>query len=173
MPSLASVRGEHLRERGLLRRDAGVEVPGGREPLERSTASGACAASPPASASAASSSSSSGTTRFASPHAQRLLGARSARRTRFSSSAFADADEPRQPLRAAEAGDDPELDLGLAEARRCGRDAQIARHRQLAAPAEREAVDGGDRDDRAALEAAQQRVRACDVGAGGGRRPSP
>ena len=57
------------------------------------------------------------------------------------------ADEARQPLRAAEAGDDPELDLGLAEARRARRDAHVARHRQLAAAAERQAVDRRDRDD--------------------------
>ena len=48
------------------------------------------------------------------------------------------ADEPRQALGAAEAGDDPELDLGLAEERRLGGDAHVAGHRQLAAAAEGE-----------------------------------
>ena len=137
------------------------------------TASGACAASWLASASAV-------VEQLARP-ARRGSRARSARAssaeigspTRFSSSAFAGADEPRQPLRAAEAGDDPELDLGLAEARRGGGDAQVARHRQLAAAAEREAVDGRDRDDRAALEGAQQLVRAGDEGAARPPRPSP
>ena len=57
------------------------------------------------------------------------------------------AHQPRQPLRAAEAGDDPELDLGLAEHRRARGDAHVAGHRQLAAAAEREPVDGGDRGD--------------------------
>ena len=57
------------------------------------------------------------------------------------------ADQPRQPLRAAEAGDDPELDLRLAEQRRARRDAHVAGHRELAAAAEGEAVDGGDRRD--------------------------
>src|SRR5205085_6056893 len=37
------------------------------------------------------------------------------------------ADEPRQALRAAEAGDDPEVDLRLAERRRHGCDAEVAR----------------------------------------------
>src|SRR4051812_6842102 len=48
------------------------------------------------------------------------------------------ADEPRQTLRAAEARDDPEVDLRLAEGGRLGRDAEVARHRQLAAAAERQ-----------------------------------
>ena len=57
----------------------------------------------------------------------------------------AGADKTRQPLRAAVAGDEPEVDLRLAELRRVGGDAQRARHRQLAAAAERVAVDRGDR----------------------------
>ena len=69
------------------------------------------------------------------------------------------ADQPRQALGAAEAGDDPEVDLGLAEGGRLGGDAHVAGHRQLAAAAERQAVDGGDRDHRAgAAEGAQQVV---------------
>ena len=54
------------------------------------------------------------------------------------------ADQPRQPLRAGIAGDDPEVDLGLPEPRRVGGDPERAGHRQLAAAAEREAVDRGD-----------------------------
>ena len=65
-------------------------------------------------------------------------------------------DEPRQPLRAAEAGDDPEVDLGLAERGREARDAHVARHRQLAAAAEREPVDGRDRHRPRLLPGAQQ-----------------
>ena len=42
-------------------------------------------------------------------------------------------------------GDDAEIDLGLAEARRGRGEAQVAGERHLAAAAEREAVDGGDR----------------------------
>ena len=69
------------------------------------------------------------------------------------------AHEPRKALRPAEAGDDPELDLGLAEERRLRRDAHVAGHGQLAAAAEGETVDRGDGDDARAREAAQQIVR--------------
>ena len=72
------------------------------------------------------------------------------------------ADQPRQPLGAAEAGDDPELDLGLAEDGRLGGDPEVARHRQLAAAAEGERVDRGDRRDPAAAHVAQQRVARVD-----------
>src|SRR5207237_3741839 len=51
----------------------------------------------------------------------------------------------RQALRAAPAGDDPKVDLGLAELRGTRRVAQVARERELAAAAEREPVDRGDR----------------------------
>ena len=54
------------------------------------------------------------------------------------------ADRARQALRAAGAGDDAELDLGLAELRGVGGDDDVAHHRQLAAAAEREAGDRGD-----------------------------
>ena len=57
-------------------------------------------------------------------------------------------DEPRQALRAAEAGDDAEVDLGLAEARRLRGDPHVAAHRQLAAAAVGHRVDRGDRDRR-------------------------
>ena len=74
------------------------------------------------------------------------------------------ADEPRQPLRAAEAGDDPEVDLGLAEARRLRGDPHVAGHRELAAAAERDGVDRGDRHRRGVLHraaAARARRRAA------------
>ena len=50
----------------------------------------------------------------------------------------------REPLRAADAGDDAELDLGLAEFGTVGGDDDVAMHGQLAAAAEREAGDRGD-----------------------------
>jgi hypothetical protein len=55
-----------------------------------------------------------------------------------------DADPAGQALGAAEAGDDPELDLGLAELRVVGGDDEVAGQRQLAAAAEGEAVDRRD-----------------------------
>ena len=58
---------------------------------------------------------------------------------RFISSALLGTDEAGQPLRAAEAGDDPQLHLGLAEDGRLGGDPHVAGHRQLAATAERQA----------------------------------
>ena len=51
---------------------------------------------------------------------------------------FVRADQARQPLGAAEAGDDPQLDLRLAEDGRLGGDPHVAGHRQLAAAAEGE-----------------------------------
>ena len=54
------------------------------------------------------------------------------------------ADEAGQPLRAAGAGDDAELDLGLAEFGGVGGEDEIAHHREFAAAAEREARHRGD-----------------------------
>ena len=54
------------------------------------------------------------------------------------------ADGARQALRAAGAGNDAELDLGLAEARVVGGDDEVAHHRQLAAAAERKSADRRD-----------------------------
>ena len=54
------------------------------------------------------------------------------------------ADDPRQPLRAGVAGDEPEIDFRLAELRGVGGDPDRARHRELAAAAQREAVDRGN-----------------------------
>jgi len=57
----------------------------------------------------------------------------------------------REPLRAAGAGHDAEVDLRLSELRRLRRDDQVARHRQLAAAAE--AIAGDGRDERRAQRA--------------------
>ncbi len=54
------------------------------------------------------------------------------------------ADQSRQALRAAAAGKESELHLGLAELGVFRRDANGAGHRRLAAAAERETIDGGD-----------------------------
>src|SRR5262249_61780148 len=56
----------------------------------------------------------------------------------------APSDQPRQPLRAAAAGKQSQLDLGLAELRVLDGDADGARHRRLAAAAQRKAVDRRD-----------------------------
>ena len=53
-------------------------------------------------------------------------------------------DEPRQALRAAGAGQEPELDLGQADAGARRRDAVMAAERELEAAAERRAVQRGD-----------------------------
>jgi hypothetical protein len=55
-----------------------------------------------------------------------------------------EADEAGQPLRAAAAGDQAELDLRLPELRVLGGDADVAAHRQLETAAETEAVDRRD-----------------------------
>ena len=72
------------------------------------------------------------------------------------------ADQPRQPLGAAEARDDPEVDLRLAERGRLRGDAEVAGHRQLAAAAERQRVHRGDRDRRGLLHPAHERVRGLE-----------
>ena len=54
------------------------------------------------------------------------------------------ADQARQALRAAAAGKETELHLGLAELGAVHRDPDGAGHRRLAAAAERKAVDGRD-----------------------------
>ena len=53
-------------------------------------------------------------------------------------------DQPGQALRRPRARDDAEKDLGLPDAHVVGGDPQVARHCQLEAAAERDAVDGGD-----------------------------
>ena len=54
------------------------------------------------------------------------------------------ADQPRHALRPAVARKDPEVHLGLAELGVLARDPDVARHRELAPAAEREAVDRRD-----------------------------
>src|SRR5258706_6550060 len=54
------------------------------------------------------------------------------------------ADRPRQALRAARAGHDAEIDLGLAELRIVGGNDDVAHQRQLVAAAERVTRDSGD-----------------------------
>src|SRR5207247_5906298 len=54
------------------------------------------------------------------------------------------ADRACQPLRAAGAGQDAEVDLRLAELRSLRRDDQVAQHGELAAAAETEAGHGCD-----------------------------
>src|SRR5262245_33527485 len=54
------------------------------------------------------------------------------------------SDQARQPLRAATAGEQSQLDLGLAELRALDRDADGARHCRLATAAQRKAVDCRD-----------------------------
>src|SRR5215831_3874586 len=54
------------------------------------------------------------------------------------------SDQPRQPLRAAAAGKQPQLDLGLAELRVLDGDTDGARHCRLATAAQRKAVDCRD-----------------------------
>ena len=54
------------------------------------------------------------------------------------------AAQPRQPLRAAGAGDDAEQHFGLADLGARHGDAVVAGHRELEAAAERVAVNGGD-----------------------------
>ena len=84
-------------------------------------------------------------------------------------------DQPRQPLRAAGAGDQAELDLRQAELRRRHGDAVMADQRDLEAAAERRAVDGGDDRLRRVLDralrlrqadAAERLAEFGDVGAG-------
>ena len=71
------------------------------------------------------------------------------------------ADEARQALRAARAGNDPEQDLGLTEARGLARDPQVARERELEPAAERVAADRRDhraRDRRDRVERVAERA---------------
>ena len=72
--------------------------------------------------------------------------------------------EPRQPLRAASAGDDAEEHLGLSDFRVLDRDPVVAGHRHLEPPAERLAVDCGDERLGGVLETAEQRVGSRRAG---------
>ena len=128
--------------------------------LISSTAIGACSASLRAQPSAASNSSWSGTTWLAKPdpvrleRVDRIAGQVHLERLRL-------PHEPRQPLRAAESGNEAQVDLGLAEGCRLGRDAEVAGHRQLAASAEGDRVDGRDRDRRGPLHPRMKRCAPC------------
>ena len=71
------------------------------------------------------------------------------------------ADEPRQPLRAAAARDQAELDLGLAELRVVGADPDVAAHRELEAAAEAVAVDRGDEGRVGRVHAVAERMQSA------------
>ena len=64
----------------------------------------------------------------------------------------------RQPLSPAEAGNDPEVDLWLAEGGGLRREPEVTRHRQLAAAAERKRVNRRDRHSPGRLHRAHQTV---------------
>ena len=67
-------------------------------------------------------------------------------------------DEAWQALGATHAWEDPERDLGKTEGRVLGGNAHVAGKRHLAAPAEREAVDGSDRRGGAPIEEGHRSV---------------
>ena len=77
------------------------------------------------------------------------------------------ADEARQALRAAEAGDYSQLDLWLAELCCVRGKAQGAGHGEFAAAAEGEAVDAGDDGFAEGFEPAREGLSAGGVGASG------
>src|SRR5882724_1242539 len=83
------------------------------------------------------------------------------------------ADEARQPLRTAETRRDAEVRLGLPHPRRFLDQSEVAGHGDLAAPAERVAVDRGDDGLREPLDLAHDAVaepdEGVDVAAGEGR----
>src|ERR1035437_3491985 len=73
------------------------------------------------------------------------------------------ADQAGQALGATPPGDDAELDLGLAEARVGRGDAHVARHGDLAAAAEGDAVDGADDGQGRAFHRQRQHLATGDV----------
>src|SRR6476469_3358514 len=73
------------------------------------------------------------------------------------------ADEAREPLRAPEARDDAEVDLGLAEGGAQRRQPEVAGPRALAAAAVREPVDRRDGDHRGALPLAAEALDLSQV----------
>ena len=144
--------------------------------LVAASASGARDASSSPQRCAAAGSSSGSTTSATSP----IASARSASigsPVSSSSVARARADQPGQPLRAAPSRDDAELDLRLTEARGARGEAYVAREGQLAATAERDAVDRGDHRETRRLEQQGEvgrladrigaRAETRDVGTGG------
>ena len=70
-----------------------------------------------------------------------------------------DPDQPRQPLGAFRAGNDAEVDLGLAEQRIGRRDSEVPGHRDLEPAAERRAMDRHDHRLGAVLDSRQQRMK--------------
>ena len=80
-------------------------------------------------------------------------------------------DQPGQPLGPTRAGDDPEPDLGQAELRVLGHDAEVARERELAPAAERVAVDGRQHRFRDLLQVAARLLERRDVRIDLGRAP--
>ena len=83
------------------------------------------------------------------------------------------ADDPRQALGAARAGDDGDRRLRQPEHGVRGRDAQVARERELEAAAERHAVDGGDDGLGQAVERAELGPVEIDQTSHLARRSSP
>ena len=87
----------------------------------------------------------------------------------MSSLATASARDAREPLRAARARDDPEARLDEPELGRVGREAEVARERELEPAAEGRAVDGRDHGPREGrdgvddgVERAQERPRLLE-----------
>ena len=78
------------------------------------------------------------------PERERLLGLARDGRSRSAPWLRAGPTSRGEPLRAARAREDAELDLGEAEARAVAGDAQVARQRELEPAAEREPFDRGD-----------------------------
>src|SRR5262249_6622561 len=74
------------------------------------------------------------------------------------------ADEPRHALSAAKAGNDAEVRLGLAHARRLLEQTQVARHRDLTAASQRVAVHRGDDGLAEALDLPEHAVAEADEG---------
>ncbi len=79
-------------------------------------------------------------------------------------------DQTRQPLRAGIPGQKAEIDLRLTELGGVGGDPNRARHREFAAAAEREPVDGGDHRFAETLDPIEERLSFARVFAAADRR---
>ena len=88
---------------------------------------------------------------FGQPDAERLVGVDLAA-VKMSSLAFAAPTDAREPLRAAEVGEDAVLELEQADLRPLGEHAHVARERELEPGTERVAAHRGDRRVRRLLE---------------------
>jgi hypothetical protein len=75
------------------------------------------------------------------------------------------------PVRINSAGDDAEVDLGLAEARRLAGDAHVAGEGEFAAAAEAEAVNHGDDGLGERIDGGEERARRHHVALRDGRAP--